>query len=155
MRPWLSLEKLLIDLLPALFKEAFTDRFTKVVKAMVSAWPSIYFPVVPWYTGSRRQYFRLCWVDYMSYLHMNFNSGKHGPCNIKWGTLWFGDVIDWILQDGNRGILEVSLVRLQMPWLMLFSDEKILFSVEWTNSKDVGTGKEPSLDSPTGSSSTS
>ena len=40
MRPWLSLEKLLIDLLPALFEEAFTDRFTKVVKSMVSAWPS-------------------------------------------------------------------------------------------------------------------
>ena len=59
--------------------------------------------------------FQVCWVDYMSYLHMNFNSGKHGPCNIKWGTLWFGDVIDWILQDGNRGRSEVSIARLQMP----------------------------------------
>ena len=154
MRPWLSLEKLLIDLLPALFKEAFTDRFTKVVKAMVSAWPSIFFPVMPWYTGSRRQYFRYAgWIICPIYTWISTQVSMAHV--ISSGGQWFGDVIDWILQDGNRGRSEVSIARLQMPWLMLFSDEKILFSVQWTNSKDVGTGKEPSLDSPTGSSSTS
>lgn len=32
-----SLEKLFMDLLPELLKEAFTDRFTKVVKALEAA----------------------------------------------------------------------------------------------------------------------
>lgn len=39
-----SLEKLLMDLLPALFKEA---RFTEGVKSPVTAWPSFYLPGVP------------------------------------------------------------------------------------------------------------
>ena len=40
-----SLEKLPHVLYPAVFKEAFTGRHTKVMKAMVAAWPSPYLPV--------------------------------------------------------------------------------------------------------------
>lgn len=49
MKSWLSLltkKKLIMDLLSALFREAFIDRFTKGVKAVVTAWPSFYIPGV-------------------------------------------------------------------------------------------------------------
>lgn len=39
-----SVEKLPVELFPALFKEAFTGRHTTIVKAMVAAWP---FPCLP------------------------------------------------------------------------------------------------------------
>lgn len=139
MRPWLSLDKLLNNLLPALFKEVFTDWFTKVVKAMMSAWPFLYFPGMPGYTDPRRQYSSLCWVCYMSCWHRKFNSGKHDPCSIKWWTLGFREAIHWVCQDGSRGRSEVSVVRLQEPWLLLFSDGKVQFSVEWTNRKIIDT----------------
>lgn len=48
MKSWLSIltKKLIMDLLPTLFKEAFIDRFTRGVKAVVTAWPSFYLPGV-------------------------------------------------------------------------------------------------------------
>lgn len=39
-----ALEDLLMNLLPVMFKEIFTDRSTKILKAIVAAWP---FPCLP------------------------------------------------------------------------------------------------------------
>ncbi|CAO2639280.1 PRAME family member 12 [Lemmus lemmus] len=40
-----DLEKLPKELFPALFQEAFSGRCTRIVKAMVVAWPFPYLPV--------------------------------------------------------------------------------------------------------------